>query len=77
MVSVGRLLNGGDELPLGLGVIVTVLGVDAGIDELGGTDVDEIDVVGGTDVGVPGDVVGELQDYQLGAFGWRDMSQFD
>jgi hypothetical protein len=33
----------------------------AGIDELGGTDVDEIDVVGGTDVGVPGDVVGELQ----------------
>jgi hypothetical protein len=35
--------------------------VDAGIDELGGTDVDEIDVVGGTDVGVPGDVVGELQ----------------
>ena len=50
MVSVGRLLNGGDKLPLGVGVIVTVLGVDAGIDELGGTD-----------VGVPGDVVGELQ----------------
>lgn len=61
MVSVGRLLNGGDELPLGVGVIVTGLGVDAGIDELGGTDVNEIDVVGGTDVGVPGDVVGELQ----------------
>lgn len=60
MVSVGRLLNGGDKLPLGVGVIVTVLGVDAGIDELGGTDVDEIDVVGGTDVGVLGDVVGEL-----------------
>jgi hypothetical protein len=48
VVSVGRLLNGGDELPLGVDVIVTVLGVDAGIDELGGTDVDEIDVVGGT-----------------------------
>jgi hypothetical protein len=46
VVSVGRLLNGGDELPLGVGVLVTVLGVDAGIDELGGTDVDEIDVVG-------------------------------
>ena len=61
MVSVGRLLNGGDELPLGVGVIVTGLGVDAGIDELGGTNVDEIDVVGGTDAGVPGDVVGELQ----------------
>ncbi len=61
MVSVGRLLNRGDELSLGVGVIVTALGVDAGIDELGGTNVDEIDVVGGTDVGVPGDVVGELQ----------------
>lgn len=50
MVSGGRLLNGGDELSLGVGVIVTVLGVDAGIDELGGAD-----------VVVPGDVVGELQ----------------
>jgi hypothetical protein len=61
VVGVGTLLNGGDELPLNVGVIVTVLGVDAGIGELGGTDVDEIDVVGGTDVGVPRDVVGKLQ----------------
>jgi hypothetical protein len=48
VVGVGTLLNGGDELPLNVGVIVTVLGVDAGIGELGGTDVDEIDVVGTT-----------------------------
>lgn len=61
MVSVGRLLNGGDKLPLSIGIIVTVLGVDAGIDELGETDVNEINVVGGTDVGMPGDVVRELQ----------------
>jgi hypothetical protein len=35
--------------------------VDVGIDELGGTDVDEIDMVGGTNIGVLGDVVRELQ----------------